>query len=275
MCCFFFFPFFFHQNATKGTEIRLFSEFYSSDVIIASPLGMVLTFNSNREEDNDDNAVSALDSDDSDDDDEDDGEGEEDEDDDEDEEGKGSKKRSMKSKGKKNAKQQKKSSKKETISKNKKSNKSTDGVSAADFLSSIEIALVLNTDTMAMQNFDHVLKVFDLINRRPIIERGSDYSRLRHWFLNDDPFAAARYRQTILLSSAMIPSMVGLFNRKCKSHSGKVRIRNISKNGAASTLTVSHRQIFQRVAHMAKTLKEGDEVMMMMMRCFNTQYFYI
>jgi hypothetical protein len=262
--CFFFLFFLCFQNATKGTEIRLFSEFYSSDVIIASPLGMVLTFNSNREEDNnDDNAVTALDSDDDDDDDEDDEEEEEEEEEeeDDDDEGKGSKKRSMKSKGKKKAKQQKKSSKKETISKKK---KSTDGVSAADFLSSIEIALVLNTDTMAMQNFDHVLKVFDLINRRPIIERGSDYSRLRHWFLNDDPFAAARYRQTILLSSAMIPNMVGLFNRKCKSHSGKVRIRNISKNGAASTLTVSHRQIFQRVAHMAKTLKEGDEVMMVL-----------
>jgi hypothetical protein len=265
VCASSFFKFFFNQNATKGTEIRLFSEFYSSDVIIASPLGMVLTFNSNREEDNDDdNAVTALDSDDDDDDEEEEEEEEEEEDEDDDDEGKGSKKRSMKSKGKKKAKQQKKSSKKETISKKKKSNKSPDGVSAADFLSSIEIALVLNTDTMAMQNFDHVLKVFDLINRRPIIERGSDYSRLRHWFLNDDPFAAARYRQTILLSSAMIPNMVGLFNRKCKSHSGKVRIRNISKNGAASTLTVSHRQIFQRVAHMAKTLKEGDEVMMIL-----------
>lgn len=221
----------------KGNEIRLFSEFYSSDVIVASPLGMVLTFNSNKDEDEDeDNVILESDSDD---------------DDDNDEEG---------NDGEKNSKKKSKKAAQKSTKKGVNKTKGKDGVPAADFLSSIEVALVVNTDTMAMQNFDHVLRVFELMNRRPLIERGSDYSRVRSWYLSDDPFNAARYRQTILLSNCMIPAMVGLFQRKCQSHAGKLRFRTVSKNGAAASLTVSHRQIFQRVAHMARSLKEADEV---------------
>ena len=83
-----------------------------------------------------------------------------------------------------------------------------------------------------------------LLNRLPAEDHGTDFSRVRPWFLDNQ---AALYRQTIVLSSLMEPQVCGLFHRKCRSHAGKVRIRAVAEQGTCSTLDVPVKQLFQRL----------------------------
>lgn len=115
------------KGGSKGPELRLFTDFYRSDIVVASPLGLVLTFNAGGgggegEGHGGDNGGDESESG---------GEGE------------GNDVRG--GNGRKGTKPKRR--KKELV------------VPAADFLSSIEAALVFDADVMGFQNWDHVLKV--------------------------------------------------------------------------------------------------------------------
>lgn len=53
-----------------------------------------------------------------------------------------------------------------------------------DFLSSIEVVLVEQTDVMLMQNFDHLTALFKMMNCLPAQNRDTDFSRVRDIYLN-------------------------------------------------------------------------------------------
>ena len=111
-------------------------------------------------------------------------------------------------------------------------------------LSSLEIAVLVDADAMAMQNIDHAERVLSLVNCLPAEDHGTDFSRVRPWCLDN---CSALYRQTIILSQLMEPSLLGLFHRHCRNHAGKLRIRAVAEHGTASTLDVPVKQLFQRL----------------------------
>ncbi|CAK9296847.1 unnamed protein product [Gordionus sp. m RMFG-2023] len=90
-----------------------------------------------------------------------------------------------------------------------------------DFLSSIEILIMEQTDTFMMQNWSHVLYLVKMMNKRPIKAHDADFSRVRDWYLNG---LAKHYRQTIILSRVNSPQINSLFHAYCQNHEGKVMI---------------------------------------------------
>ncbi len=53
-----------------------------------------------------------------------------------------------------------------------------------DFLSSIEVCVIDEADTMHMQNWDHVLTVLNCVNVLPKQTRDTDFSRVQDFYLN-------------------------------------------------------------------------------------------
>lgn len=119
----------------------------------------------------------------------------------------------------------------------------------ADFLSSIELCLVLHSQVLLQQNFDHVLSSLALLNRMPSSDRGTDYSRVRRYMLAGD--AAAR-RQLVITSSHVDPALLGCLRRHGRSAAGQLRLRRAAPSDAAALADVVRpggglRQVFRRV----------------------------
>jgi U3 small nucleolar RNA-associated protein 25 len=116
----------------------------------------------------------------------------------------------------------------------------------ADFLSSIEVMLCLQSDVMLMQNWDHVVNLMERINHQPTKSNKTDFSRVRNYLLLGQ---AARWRQLIVVSRFNEPHMVSTFNRNAKSLSGRMKIRRKVSTDEASLCNVMTkvRQVFQRV----------------------------
>ncbi|KAJ2448993.1 rRNA-binding ribosome biosynthesis protein utp25 [Coemansia sp. RSA 2336] len=113
-----------------------------------------------------------------------------------------------------------------------------------DFLSSIEMVVVDQCDVLLMQNWDHVVHLFEHMNLMPKKDHGCDFSRIRLWQLD----GMAKYRrQTVLLSQYMTPEMQALFNHFCSSIEGKVRIKP-AYAGAVNDVVAKVSQVFRRVA---------------------------
>jgi U3 small nucleolar RNA-associated protein 25 len=69
-----------------------------------------------------------------------------------------------------------------------------------------------------MQNFDHVIHMFEHLNRLPTEQRDTDINRIRLWALEG---LAARFRQTIVLSSFVTPELARLWRQQCRNFAGK------------------------------------------------------
>ena len=80
----------------------------------------------------------------------------------------------------------------------------------ADFLSSIELLIMDQTDALLMQNWEHMLFLMNHINQSPKDGHGCDFSRVRMWYLEDQ----AKYlRQTLIFTPFISPDINALFNR--------------------------------------------------------------
>ncbi|CAO1631749.1 unnamed protein product [Sympodiomycopsis kandeliae] len=90
----------------------------------------------------------------------------------------------------------------------------------SDFLSSIEVLVVDQMDVMTMQNWDHLQFVMSHLNKIPKQSHDTDFSRVKHWYLDD---RAANLRQSVLLSSLDGPEMRSLYTRTLVNVAGKVR----------------------------------------------------
>ena len=156
-------------TSSSGVGVKLYTDFYGSDIIVASPLGLKM-------------ALSASDT--------------------------------------------------------------NDGES--DFLSSIEICLVGRSDVLMMQNWDHVNEVLDSVNKLPQNNNETDFSRVRDYFLAGQ---AANWRQTIVCTDILDPTILSTFKRFAKSRSGilKTRQKVMEDEGSIAKILVPLRQVFQRV----------------------------
>lgn len=114
----------------------------------------------------------------------------------------------------------------------------------ADFLSSIEIVVVDLADIILMQNWDHVEFIFERLSKIPSKPRETDFSRVRPWYVNGK---AKMFRQTILLSSLMVPEYNALFNNHCNNYKGTVKIRKNIYDGIVDTVSSNIQKIFYKI----------------------------
>lgn len=108
-----------------------------------------------------------------------------------------------------------------------------------DFLASLELLILDQTELFYMQNWDHLMHVFNHLHLQPKDSHGTDFSRVRTWSLNG---WAKFYRQTLMFSSILLPEINAIFNKKCYNHFGKVKVSNPIEFG-------SIRQVFVQIPH--------------------------
>ena len=111
-----------------------------------------------------------------------------------------------------------------------------------DFLSSIEVVVVDQTEAMLMQNWEHVEYIFEHLNLQPKEAHGCDFSRVRNWYLDGN---AKHLRQTILLSAFNFPSLNRLYTHHMVNVEGKIKYSR-EEGGAMIDLGLSLKQTFSR-----------------------------
>jgi U3 small nucleolar RNA-associated protein 25 len=112
-----------------------------------------------------------------------------------------------------------------------------------DFLSSIEIVIMDQTDALLMGNWDHVEYIFSHLNLQPQEAHGCDFSRVRSWYLDGN---ARNLRQTIILSAYITPTLNTLFNKHLTNIAGKVKYNPEYKGAMANIGGLSIKQTFTR-----------------------------
>ena len=111
-----------------------------------------------------------------------------------------------------------------------------------DFLSSIEIVIVDQADSLAMQNWEHLEYIFEHLNLQPKEAHGCDFSRVRNWYLDNN----ARFlRQTILISAFNFPSLNRLYTHHMLNVAGKVKYQK-HHEGMIIDLGIQVKQRFSR-----------------------------
>ncbi|KAH6918000.1 digestive organ expansion factor [Coprinopsis sp. MPI-PUGE-AT-0042] len=90
----------------------------------------------------------------------------------------------------------------------------------ADYLSSIEVMVVDQLDSLTMQNWEHVKFVMSHLNKLPKESHDTDFSRIKPWYLDG---LATYLRQTILISSFDTSEIRALYNTDLKNVAGKLR----------------------------------------------------
>ncbi|KAM9316845.1 U3 small nucleolar RNA-associated protein 25 homolog [Gastrophryne carolinensis] len=113
-----------------------------------------------------------------------------------------------------------------------------------DFLSSIEVLIIDQTDIYLMQNWEHVLHLMVHLNLQPSDSHGVDFSRVRMWSLSN---WSKYYRQTLLFSALQEPQINSVFNKHCYNYSGQVAVRNMPVTGSISHVVVQLPHVFQRL----------------------------
>ncbi|KAH7148733.1 hypothetical protein EDB81DRAFT_472801 [Dactylonectria macrodidyma] len=111
-----------------------------------------------------------------------------------------------------------------------------------DFLSSIEMVVVDQTDALLMQNWEHVEYIFEHLNLQPKDAHGCDFSRVRNWYLED---WSKYFRQTIIMSAFNTPELSELLRLHCHNWAGKVRLQP-EYPGTLQQLGVKAKQTFSR-----------------------------
>lgn len=98
--------------------------------------------------------------------------------------------------------------------------KESKAVHDADFLSSIEIAIMDHAAAIEMQNWQHVDYVFSQLNLLPKDSHGCDFARVRTWYLD----GKAKYlRQTIILSAYLTPQISSLASAHLHNIAGRFK----------------------------------------------------
>ncbi|XP_005103363.1 digestive organ expansion factor homolog [Aplysia californica] len=114
-----------------------------------------------------------------------------------------------------------------------------------DFLSSIEVLLVDQTDIFLMQNWDHFAHVLKHLHLQPREFHGVDFSRVRMWAING---WSKFYRQTVIFSSVILPEILTVFNKSCHNFAGKVKVHRDTEKGTIQSSLYDSPQFFHRVA---------------------------
>ena len=110
-----------------------------------------------------------------------------------------------------------------------------------DFLSSIEVVVVDQADSLIMQNWENVESVFEHLNLEPKESHGCDFARVRLWYLDK---LAKFYRQTLVFSAFNTPELNGLFERSMLNVAGKNKISKEAHEGSIMRLGLQLKQTF-------------------------------
>lgn len=121
--------------------------------------------------------------------------------------------------------------------------KSKDEPDPSDFLSSIEIVLTVRADVLLMQNWQHVIRIFDTLNSIPKQQHDTDIMRIRDWYIDGK---AKYYRQNIILGSFQSPEIKSLMSNYCMNHSGMARWKHVQK-GIFQSIIPRLRHVFYRI----------------------------
>lgn len=113
-----------------------------------------------------------------------------------------------------------------------------------DFLSSIELLILDQAEIFLMQNWDHLLHVFNHLHLQPKDSHGTDFSRVRTWSLDGH---SKYYRQTLVFSSVVLPEINAIFNKRCSNYAGKVRVCNEIVDGTIGQVVVQVPHVFHKV----------------------------
>ncbi|GAB1607457.1 hypothetical protein Ahia01_001029200, partial [Argonauta hians] len=113
-----------------------------------------------------------------------------------------------------------------------------------DFLSSIEILVLDQTEIFLMQNWEHVMYILDHLHLQPKDSHGCDFSRVRPWAINK---WNKYYRQTLILSSLIAPQINVIFNKYCFNYAGKLMLCPTVTNGSICQVALQIPMIFHRV----------------------------
>lgn len=117
-----------------------------------------------------------------------------------------------------------------------------------DFLSSIEILILDQTDIFLMQNWEHLMHVMDHLHLQPKESHDCDFSRVRLWSLNG---WSKYYRQTIILSSLPSPPISLLFNKYCFNYAGKLQVYPAPTSGSICQVALQLPLVFHKVESMS------------------------
>ncbi|KAG0261999.1 hypothetical protein DFQ27_002676 [Actinomortierella ambigua] len=124
-----------------------------------------------------------------------------------------------------------------------------------DFLSSIELVIVDQTENMLMQNWNHLETVFDYLNLIPKNPHGCDFSRVRNWYLD----GRSKYlRQTVVVSSFPTPEINAIFKKCSRNIAGKMRITQAYEHGSIVDVIPQVQQSFNRIE--VRSLVQADDV---------------
>ncbi|KAK3833733.1 MAG: hypothetical protein JOS17DRAFT_682637 [Linnemannia elongata] len=123
-----------------------------------------------------------------------------------------------------------------------------------DFLSSVEVVIVDQTDDMLMQNWDHLETVFEHMNMIPKDPHGCDFSRVRNWCLD----GRSKYvRQTLMFSNFLTPEINSFFKKFSRNVAGKIKITQPYTDGSIVDVVPLVQQNFNRIE--TRTLAQADE----------------
>lgn len=111
-----------------------------------------------------------------------------------------------------------------------------------DVFSSLDILVIDEAAAIEMQNWTHITRIIPELNAQPFNSKNTDFSRLRSYFTED---WSKHFRQTIVLSSHLSPSINGLFS-SLTNHAGKLKIRPKYKGVLGKVVPVV-RQMFHRL----------------------------
>lgn len=115
----------------------------------------------------------------------------------------------------------------------------------ADFLSSIEVVILDQTEIFLMQNWDHLLHLMNNMHLQPKENHNVDYSRVKIWVLE---LLSKYYFQLIMFSSVSSSLINGFFNKHSTNFAGRLVVTNeIARNHAAiNRVYIQCPQIFHR-----------------------------
>lgn len=114
-----------------------------------------------------------------------------------------------------------------------------------DFLSSIEVMVVDQTDKMQLQSWENLEHIFQHMNLVPKNSHGCDFSRLRTWYVDDK---AKLERQTLMFTDYTTPEMNNCLNQYCHNIGGKVKVRPVYTEGSMFRIGLSIRQTYTRIS---------------------------
>lgn len=112
-----------------------------------------------------------------------------------------------------------------------------------DFLSSIEMVIVDQTDAMQMQNWENVELVFKHLNLQPKDLHGCDVNRVRNWYLDGN---AKHFRQTMMFSGFVTPEINRMFNSDLVNIAGKAKLTAHYEGAITSATGLGIKQTFSR-----------------------------